>query len=141
MARALPVDGRIYTIEKSTKHAEIASSFFEQSEIGYKIELMVGDAHALFSSLPQVDMVFIDADKESYPAYLDWAEANIKPGGLIVADNTFLFDTVFEEQPLEKIRPAMWEAMREFNQRLADTTKFESTMIPTNEGLSIAIKC
>ena len=108
---------------------------------GSRITLMEGDAHDMLEQLRgEFDMVFIDADKISYLDYLDWAEKHIRKGGLIVADNTLLFGAAVHTEPPEEIAPNTWKNMRDFNQRLADTKKYFTTMIPTQEGLSVAIK-
>lgn len=143
IARALPPDGRIYTIEKNPEHALMARHFFDQSEVKGRITLLEGDAHAQLKSLSAqapFDMVFIDADKESYNDYLDWAEKNVRTGGLIVADNTLLFDTVALDVPPADMPRATWEGMRRFNGRLADPKKYLGVMVPTDDGLTVAMK-
>jgi len=86
------------------------------------------------------DMVFIDANKNDYANYLTWAEKNIKKGGIITADNTLLFNTVWDKNSTERVSPAGLKSMQEFNLRLADSTKYTSLLLPTEEGFSIAIK-
>jgi len=144
MARALPEDGKIFTIEMTEEHANMARRNFSQSEVAGKIELIFGKAQEKLSELSDkapFDMIFIDADKISYPKYLDWAEKNIRKGGLIVADNTFLFNTVYKEKTdNENISPEAHKAMREFNKRLSDDKKYMSIMIPSEEGMTISIK-
>ncbi len=143
MARALPEDGHIYTINKDPEHVKMAEGFFILSECSKKITQLTGDAHKILPDLVEkapFDMVFIDADKISYPAYLDWAENNIRKGGLIIADNTLLAGMVAEDRPPDGIPPARWKGMRLFNERLADKNKYNATIIPTKEGLSVAIK-
>ncbi len=143
MARALPKGGHIYTINKDPQHIVMAKHFFDQSDVRDSITMLEGDAHAV---LPQLageapfDMIFIDADKISYNDYLDWAEANIRPFGLIVADNTLLHGTMGLDLPPQNISPTSWHNMRRFNERLADTQKYFTTMIATQEGLTVAIK-
>jgi hypothetical protein len=83
---------------------------------------------------------FIDADKGGYPKYLDWAELYIKRDGLIVADNTLLFNTVFLESPPKEVSEKSWHAMREFNRRLSDEEKYYSMLIPTDERMTVALK-
>lgn len=144
MARALPEGGHIYAINKDPEHVQMAEGFFARSECRDKITQLAGDAHKVLPTLSQkgepFDMVFIDADKISYPAYLDWAEKNIRKGGMIVADNTFLHGAILEKTPPEGIAPTTWKNMRSFNERLADKNKYNATIIPTSEGLSVAIK-
>ncbi len=143
MARAIPEDGHLYTFEKEAKHAAIAREFFARSEVKGRITLFEGDA---WDTLPTLspkgpfDMIFIDADKLGYNDYLDWAEANIRKFGLIVADNTLLFGSMGKSEPPEDVAPATWHAMQLFNERLADPNKYFSTMVPTQEGLTIAVK-
>lgn len=143
IARALPKDGHIYTINRDKKHIQMAKNSFSKCECADKITMLEGDAHLVLPTLEAnapYDMIFIDADKISYPDYLDWAEKNIKKGGLIIGDNTLLGGKAIQETPPENIAPTTWKNMREFNQRLADRSKYKATMLPTVEGLTIAIK-
>lgn len=143
MARALTEGGRIVTLNKDPDHCAMARYYLSQCEVGNRITMLEGDAHLLLPMLrPQApfDMIFIDADKISYPDYLDWAEENVRQGGLIVADNTLLFGAVCKPSAPADTPPATWDAMRRFNERLADPLRYYSVMIPTREGLSIAVK-
>ncbi len=143
MARALPKDGHIYTINKDPAHVQMAAGFFARCECTDKITQLEGNAHNVLPTLSakaQFDMVFIDADKISYVDYLDWAEKNVRKGGLIVADNSFIGGVVFEASPPKDYAPTTWANMRKFNERLADKSKYNATIIPTKEGLSVAIK-
>ncbi len=143
MARALPLKGKIYTLEKDEKRAEQAKSFLNKSECANSIEVLSGDASESLQKLSKkgpFDMVFIDANKGGYGLYLDWAEKNVREGGLIVGDNTFLFGAVYGKPRDSKISQKTIKTMREFNQRLANSDKFESILLPTYEGMTIAIK-
>lgn len=143
MARALPEGGHVYTLGKDPAHNALAKKFIGKSEVKDKITLVEGAAQETLPTLNAkgpFDMIFIDADKLAYPDYLDWAEKNIRKGGLIVGDNTFLFDAVALEAPPQGTAPATWNAMRRFNERLADPKKYFGMIIPTAEGLSVAIK-
>jgi predicted O-methyltransferase YrrM len=92
MARALPADGRLITLEIDPKHAAVARANIARAGLPAKVEVMVGKA---IESLPQLDesgagpfdLVFIDADKVSTPDYLTWAFRLTKPGSLIIVDN------------------------------------------------------
>jgi len=102
----------------------------------------LGQLHALEDKAP-FDMVFIDADKRQYLDYLDWAEKNIRKGGLIAADNTLLSGAVFlkEDEPLPaRIRQSTNEIMKTFNARMADPKKYCSILLPTTDGMTVAVK-
>lgn len=139
MADALPPDGHIYTFEKDLKRAATAKENLHHP----KITLVTGDA---LETLPTIsakapfDMVFIDADKLHYTDYLDWAEKHIRKGGLIVGDNTLLFDAVWREALPDRIRQTALLAMRNFNLRLANPAKYTSILLPTAEGMTVAVK-
>ncbi len=143
MARVLPEDGHIYTLEKNPAHAAWAEDFFTQAGVKERITVMVGDANTSLNELSAnapFDMLFIDADKRGYLDYLTWGEQAVRTGGLIIADNTLLFDSVYRDAPTEDVAPSTWQMMREFNERMADTTKFESLLLPTEQGLTVAIR-
>ena len=140
MAWALPADGRVLTIERDAVRAAEARRTFAASKVGNRIHLEEGDAEEILKrTRGPFDLVFIDANKAAYARYLDWAEANVRPGGFIVGDNTFLWGAVYDEASREVGR-AQAEAMRQFNARLADPARYVSTLIPTAEGLTVAQK-
>jgi predicted O-methyltransferase YrrM len=91
MARALPEDGRLLTIEVDPRHAEVARANFARADIVARIDLRVGAALDVLPTLIDehhaFDMAFIDADKENNAAYADWAATLVRPGGVVVVDN------------------------------------------------------
>lgn len=90
LARALPANGRLITLELSQKHAEVVRNSFVRAGVGDRTELRVGRALDLLPHLTSeapFDLVFIDADKAPYPQYLEWALQLTRPGSIIVADN------------------------------------------------------
>jgi predicted O-methyltransferase YrrM len=140
LLQALPEDGRIWSLEKDAARAARARSFLSGDA---RLTLLEGDALARLSGIEgdgPFDMVFIDADKLSYARYLDWAERHVRKGGLIVGDNTFLFDAVWKDGPVERVRETARAAMRDFNRRLADPARYQSIMLATGEGLTVARK-
>ena len=91
LARALPENGRLITLEIDPKHAEIVRSSFDKAGVSQKTDVRVGSALDLLPRLiaeAPFDLVFIDADKDPYPSYLEWALKLTRPGSIIVADNT-----------------------------------------------------
>jgi predicted O-methyltransferase YrrM len=143
MARALPEDGLLYTIDRESEHVALAKKFIGQSDVNQQIIILESDALKGLAELSvkgPFDMIFIDADKNNYGHYLDWAEINLKQGGMIVADNTLLFGAMAQDKPPEGTAPSTWESMRRFNERLSDPKKYFGTMIPTEQGMTVAIK-
>jgi predicted O-methyltransferase YrrM len=102
MARALPADGKVVTLEYSARHAGVARANFERAGLSARIDLRVGPA---LESLPGVekdglgpfDLVFIDADKPNNPGYLEWAVKLSRPGTVIVLDNVIRDGKVIRE--------------------------------------------
>ena len=144
MADALPDDGNIYSIEVNEQNYARAKKILYSSLYQNKVELFLGSASEILKGLTHkgpFDMVFIDADKAGYSDYLLWAEENIRPGGLIVGDNTFLFGHVYDTKDSKvKVSEKQKMSMIEFNKRLSDSSKYRAMMIPTPEGLTIAQK-
>ena len=94
IARALPAGGRVISFERDEKVAAVARENISKSDVANRIEIIVGDAHEKLKDIKNrgpFDAMFIDAEKGGYCKYLDWAEKNIRSGGLILADNTFMF--------------------------------------------------
>lgn len=137
MARALPPGGRLYTLEKSAAHAQVARAGFERAGVADRIELLEGDARRSLqqlSGLAPFDLVFIDADKPGYPEYLDWSVNHLRPGGLLTAHNAFYHGGV--------LSPASdgERAMRDFNQALAQHPQLDSLILAVGDGLAVGIR-
>lgn len=88
LARALPPDGALVTLEYDPHHAEVARANVERAGLSSVVTVVVG---AAVETLPAVegpfDLVFVDADKPSNPVYADWAARLLRPGGVLVLDN------------------------------------------------------
>jgi predicted O-methyltransferase YrrM len=141
-ARGISGEGKVWTLEKNPENAEIAQTFFDKSDLKNKIELVVGDAHENLSRLSSsgpFDLIFIDADKSGYPDYLAWAEKNIRKGGVIIADNTFLGGTVWGVET-DDFSKTQTNAMMEFHKVFSDPKRFKSVIYPSFDGLSVGIK-
>ena len=142
IAKALPEEGRVYTIDKSAQNVAIAKQCLDSEFYKSRIKFLLGDALEVLSDLKEeapFDAIFIDADKAAYPKYFQHAKSLLRSGGMLIADNTFLFGLVFSDQSSSRDRQ-MWEGMREFNERIAVDPAFDSIIIPTTEGLTVAIK-
>lgn len=152
---ALVDGGELFTFEKNDAHAKAALEVFvkvhllsEAGKPGFKgkrIHLYEGDAEETLKVIEDkgpFDGIFIDGNKSAYPLYLDWAEANLKKGGIIIADNVFLGGSVWgaTTESSQRFGPSQVAAMQSFNQRLADRRKYTSAIFPTGEGLFFAVK-
>jgi predicted O-methyltransferase YrrM len=144
MAMALSSDGHIFTIERDKNRIRMArETFLHFDHYASQITLVEGPALEMLTTLENqgpFDMVFIDADKLNYLNYLNWAEKNVRVGGLIIGDNTFLSGAVYGEPTTQRISPAALEAVHNFNQQLGDQTRYTSVMLPTNEGWTMGVK-
>lgn len=141
---ALPPGGELWTLEKEPRHGAMAEEIFRQIDQSQKkIHLVMGDARLeleKISALGPFDGVFIDGNKAAYFDYLAWAEKNLVAGGLVLADNIFLSGSVWGEATSQKFSEKQIRIMKEFNQRLADPNIFEAAIVPSFEGLYVAIK-
>ena len=140
-ARALPDDGALISLEIDEHHAKVARNNVERAGLSDKVEIRVGDAHELLATLIEddegpFDIIFIDADKESYPEYLDASLRLVKSGSLILGDNTIRGGTVLDP------KDATARATREFNERIARDPNLSGIVLPLIreriDGLAIA---
>ena len=141
LARALPEDGTLLSLELREQNAEIARRNVERAGLAGKVEVRVGDARESLAALVEsgegpFDMVFIDADKENYPEYLDWSLKLSRPGTLILADNAIRDGAVLDPNDSSS------RAMREFNEKLAKQPRLSAVLLPLVrdriDGLAIA---
>ena len=92
------------------------------------------------SNIAPFDVVFIDGNKAAYLDYFNWAVANIRPGGLIVADNVFLSGAVWGEQTVHRFNEKQIKAVNEMNQVAFSNKRLKSMILPTEEGLLVCKK-
>lgn len=138
MARALPADGRLVTLELDPDRAAFALRFVEKAELADLIDVREGDARALMAAMVDdgvepFDAVFIDADKESYVEYLERSLELVRPGGLILADNAFRDGRILDDDPDEATRGVL-----DYNARAASHPQLESTIIPVRDGVVVS---
>ncbi|RIK69402.1 MAG: SAM-dependent methyltransferase [Planctomycetota bacterium] len=138
MARALPPDGRVRTIEVSEKHADFAESRIAASDVAERIEVHRGAGADVLPTFAanSADAAFLDADKASYQLYLRECLRIVRPAGLIMADNAFAFGQLFDDAPTD--REAL--AVRAFNDYMATVRELQSIIIPIGDGLWVGVK-
>lgn len=145
LARALPSDGRLITLEADPKHAEVARANIAHAGLSKLVDLRLGQA---LSTLPQIaaenqgpfDLIFIDADKPSNPEYFAWALKLSRRGSLIIADNVVRNGAVIDVASSD---PSV-QGVRRFNELLASEPRVNATAIQTvgskgYDGFAIAI--
>jgi predicted O-methyltransferase YrrM len=139
-------ESHLFTLEKDPKHAGIARDILAKACAGIflqaKAEVIEGDAREELKKLSAkgpFDGVFIDGNKSAYLDYLNWAEKNVKAGGLILADNVFLSGAVWGAD-VSHFSKKQVEVMQEFNRRLTDSKIFQTVFVPTTEGLAVAVR-
>ena len=137
MARALPADGHLWTLDKNPDHIAVASQSFLRAGVQDLVTILEGDASESLTSLSSrgpFDLVFIDADKPSYPFYLDWAGKNLRSGGVMLAHNALRNGAVL--QPNDETS----QAMAQFNQQLAGDARFDSFVFTIGDGMAVGVK-
>jgi len=141
LLRGMGAEGQLDTIEIDPRHAEIARETFRRTGFTNHARVHVGPAVDVLPELaPEgpFDLVFIDADKDGYPHYLAWAADHLRPGGLVLLDNAFLFGHLPEKPDGE--RAVSIKAMQSVHETLAKGGKFRATVLPTGEGLAIGVR-
>lgn len=133
LARALPTDGRLISIEISEKHAAVARASLERAGLADRAEVRVGPGDQLLPGLladGPFDLVFIDADKPGYPTYLDWALKLARPGSVIVADNCIRGGAPLRGQTDDPVTAAL----AEYDRRVTSDPRLLSVALPLDEG-------
>ena len=145
MARALPQDGKLISLEFDPNHARVAKNNIERAGLSKVVDIRIGKAIDL---LPQLlannegpfDMIFIDADKPPYTEYFQWSLKLAHPGTLIVADNVIREGNVLDPNSTDD----MVLGVRRFNDYLSHTQSVTATIIQTvgakvHDGMALAI--
>jgi predicted O-methyltransferase YrrM len=145
MARALPTDGRLITLELNAKHAEVARANIVRAGVGDLVEIRLGRALDTLEQVakegrPPFDLVFIDADKPSNSDYFAWALKLSRRGSVIIVDNVIRNGAVIEPNSSD----ASVQGVRRFNDVLAAERRVSATEIQTvgikgYDGLALAV--
>ncbi|MNW41383.1 putative O-methyltransferase [compost metagenome] len=139
LAKGLKDDGKIVSLEISEDNAKLAKTNMENAGYGGMVQYMIGPAldslEVLKSEGAVFDFFFIDADKENYPHYLEYAISLAAPGALIAGDNFLLRGRTLNT---DKNGPSV-QAIRKFNEMIARDERLISTMLPAYDGLALAM--
>ncbi|MBS1597464.1 MAG: O-methyltransferase [Bacteroidetes bacterium] len=145
LARALPKDGKLITLEIDPKHAAVAKKNIEGAGLSEQVEIRIGKAMDILASLESekagpFDMIFIDADKPPYTEYFQYALRMSRPGTLIVADNVIRDGKVIDPNHTDE----MVKGAQRFNKSLAANKNITATIIQTvgvkeYDGMALAV--
>ena len=142
IALALPDDGRIVACDVSEKWTAVARRYWAAAGVAHKIDLRLATAMETLDRLigdgmaGTFDFAFIDADKENYVGYYERVLQLLRPGGLVVADNTLWSGRVADPENAE----ADTVALRHFNELLHSDSRVDLSLVPIGDGLSLARK-
>lgn len=137
LAEGLREDGRLVSLEHNDELEDMIRRNLSLSPLGERIDLVIGDACEWLAAQTTdqlYDLVFIDADKREYCAYLDAVLPLVRPGGWILADNT-LWDGHIVEAAYDKDKQTI--ALRAFNDKVAQDPRLEKVILPIRDGLTI----
>ena len=138
LARGLPTEGTLDTIELSARHADFAEEWIAKSDVASNVRVHRGagvDVLARFA--PNcADAMFLDADKGSYGLYLEQALRIVRPGGLILADNALAFGQLLDTNATDREVPAV----RAFNDVVARHPRVEGVIVPLGDGVWVLRK-
>ena len=143
IARGLQPNGKLYTCEIRPQSAAVARDNLKFAGLENTVEVLVGPALETLRTLENrgpFDLVFIVADKSSYPEYLHWAAQHLRVGGVVIGDNTFAWGLVTQQNIANPTDAASAQGITLFNQTLANDKRFRSTLFPTGEGLTVGVK-
>ena len=140
MSLALPEDGQIIALDKNTETNKTASEFFKKAKQENKIKTIIKPALESLSDLKKknklFDLVFIDADKDNYKNYYDYAINLTSKESLIIIDNVLWHGEVADEKNDDKFT----NIIRDFNKYVKDDKQTEQIIIPLGDGLTVCRK-
>ena len=137
MAKALPGNGILHTIEINDELHELSMEYFVKSGVSEKIIVHTGDAKEIVPTIDETfNLVFIDGDKREYLQYYDLVFDKVTPGGYILADNVLWGGRVSDPDDNE----AMTKGIREFNSAIKNDTRVEKVILPLRDGLMLIRK-
>jgi len=140
MALAIDDDGNITCLDKNKETSDIAINFFKKAKVDNKINLICDNANNVLSKLIKesntFDLIFIDADKENYINYYEFAYNLISKNGLIIIDNVLWKGEVADLSKNDKLT----NIIRKFNEHIKKDHRIEKTILPIGDGLTICKK-
>lgn len=137
MARGMASDGLLTTIEANEEYEGIIRKYLAKAAVADRVRLIIGDAKEVIPTLEGgFDLVFIDADKISYPSYYDLVIEKLNPGGVILADNVLWEGKVLNVGTKERDT----KAIQAFNDKVQNDPRVENVLLPLRDGLMMVRK-
>jgi predicted O-methyltransferase YrrM len=142
LARALPSDGLLISIERNAERAAEARANLAQAGVGARVSVMVGEASRLVHKVSgPFDLVFQDADKQQYEPLLDRLVALLRPGGLLVTDNALWSGEVVPGYVARPRRSAeSVAAIAAYNQRISADERLFTMILPVGDGVALSVR-
>ncbi|HLT91217.1 MAG TPA: class I SAM-dependent methyltransferase [Woeseiaceae bacterium] len=135
LAEGAPEDAKIVTCEIDPAAREVAQAAFDASPFGHKIEIRMGPALETIAGLErEIDLAFIDADKERYPDYYEAILARTRPGGVLVLDNMLWSGKVLRP------RDATSRTLHALNEAIAGDPRVENVLLTVRDGVQLVRK-
>ena len=136
-ARALPKNGRVLAVERSTDNARLGQEYLERGGLTHKVQFTVGDGLQVIRGLDgPFDLIFVDIEKEQYPASLTLTLPRLRRGGLLITDNMLWSGKVIDA----KSGDASTRAIQEYTRLLYENPNLYTTLIPLRDGVTVALK-
>ena len=140
MARGLPDDGKIISIDNSDEFSSLANKFWKQADIQHKIESVIGQGVEVMQSYVDrqfsFDLIFIDADKNNYPHYYELSLELLPSNGIIIIDNMLWGGSVVDLS----IKDTQTETIRSLNTKIQKDERVHFSLLPVSDGLSFIRK-
>jgi len=137
MARGMAEDGLLTTIEANEEYEDGIRKYLSKAGVSDRVQLIIGDAKTVIPTLEGgFDLVFIDADKVSYPIYYDLVMEKLNPSGIMLADNVLWEGKVLNADTRERDT----QAIRAFNDKVQSDPRVENVLLPFRDGLMMVRK-
>ena len=140
-SRAVGPDGEVHCTDGDPENEKKAADYLTRAGLWDRIRFHVGDAVSALSTVEGAfDVVYNDIDKHGYPDAWRAARSRVRVGGLYICDNVLWSGRVTEEKPSDDVRPGWTEAIKEHNELIASDADYLSTIIPTRDGVMVALR-
>lgn len=142
IARGLPPGGRLTCVERDPELVDVARTNLDRLRLAELVDVVCQDALKHLQALPSesVDMIFIDADKRSYPQYLRESYRVLRRGGLLIADDACADGNFGAESEVDRDGSEARAAIHSYNVSVARANSLCSTLISSGHGLMVSVK-